>query len=171
MIFKNLILTVKHKALPGQFYIGILSAAFCFFITSCTQLEAFEKNSSIPKYQWQSNFEATGSFTITDTTMPYKTFIVLRHTDAYRYNNIWLNVGIAEPGDTMVYRKADIPLGTDAAGWIGTGMNDIWEIRQLLMVKKFNKTGTYKFAISQIMRDDPLPAVMSAGLRIEKFTP
>jgi len=61
-------------------------------------------------------------------------------------------------------------LGTDANGWIGTGMNDIWEIRQPLFGKsfKFKKPGTYSFTITQIMRDDPLPAVMSAGLRLEK---
>ncbi len=140
----------------------------CIFISSCTQLETFEKNTSIPNYQWNSNFKTEGSFLITDTAATYKAYVVLRHTDAYKYNNIWLNVGIAEPGDSLHFRKVDMQLGTDADGWAGSGMNDIWELRQLLMIKRFTKTGTYKFAISQIMRDDPLPAVMSAGMRLEK---
>ena len=173
MIFKNVnsSYTVKNIVLQMRFFNCCLPLALCFFTFSCTQLETFEKNTNIPQYQWQSDFKAAGSFTITDTTTSYKIFIVLRHTDAYSYNNIWLNVGIAEPGDSMIYRKADIPLGTDASGWDGTGMNDIWEIRQLLMVKKFSKTGTYNFIISHIMRDDPLAAVMSAGLRLEKALP
>jgi gliding motility-associated lipoprotein GldH len=139
-------------------------------LVSCTQLDTFEKNTSIPKYEWESSFGAKGSFAITDTVSSYATYIVLRHTDAYKYNNIWLNVGIQPPGDTLHYQKVNLQLGTDATGWIGTGMNDIWEVRQMLFNRsvKFKKPGVYNFTISQIMRDDPLPAVMSTGLRIEK---
>jgi gliding motility-associated lipoprotein GldH len=139
-------------------------------LSSCNQLDTFEKNTSIPKYEWKSSFEVKGSFSITDTTSSYITYIVLRHTDAYRYNNIWLNIGIQPPADTAHYQKIDLQLGTDATGWIGSGMNDIWEIRQLLFNRgmKFKKAGIYNFVITQIMRDDPLPAVMSAGLRLEK---
>jgi hypothetical protein len=35
---------------------------------------------------------------------------------------------------------------------------------------KFKKPGTYTYSITQIMRDNPLSAVMSAGLRVEKHT-
>jgi gliding motility-associated lipoprotein GldH len=170
MIFKNtnIFFRVKNKVLQMHCASCLLVIAYCLLFSSCTQLETFEKNTSIPNYQWNSNFKTEGSFLVTDTAATYKAYIVLRHTDAYKYNNIWLNVGIAEPGDSLHFRKVDMQLGTDAAGWAGSGMNDIWEIRQLLMIKRFTKTGTYKFAITQIMRDDPLPAVMSAGMRLEK---
>ncbi len=152
-----------------KFFCVVLLAA-TVQLASCTKLETFEKNTSIPNYQWKSSFEVKGSFTIADTTSSYNTYIVLRHTDAYKYNNIWLNVGIQPPADSMHYQKVDISLGTDASGWIGTGMNDIWEIRQPLFERafKFRKPGTYNFVITQIMRDDPLPAIMSAGLRLQK---
>ncbi len=136
-------------------------------MASCTQTNVFENNTTIPSQAWQSNFTAGGSFTITDTASPYNVYIVLRHTDAYKYNNIWLNVGIQPPGDSMRYNKMTVELATDAAGWMGTGMNDIWEMRQLVYLP-LKKTGIYKYSIGQIMRDDPLPAVMSAGLRVEK---
>ncbi len=170
MIFKKFIkqFYLKGYKQQSQIIYCLLLIANCILISSCNQLETFEKNTSIPNYQWNRNFKTEGSFLVTDTAAAYKAYIVLRHTDAYKYNNIWLNVGIAEPGDSLRYRKVDMQLGTDAAGWAGSGMNDIWEIRQLLLIKRFTKKGTYKFAISQIMRDDPLPAVMSAGMRLEK---
>jgi gliding motility-associated lipoprotein GldH len=159
-------LPIAHCLLP---IVHCLLLIACCLLPSCTQLDTFEKNTSIPNYQWQSSFEAKGSFAITDTATTYNAYIVLRHTDAYKYNNIWLNVGIQPPADTMHYQKVDLQLGTDAKGWVGTGMNDIWEQRQLLfMGRQFKKPGTYSFSIKQIMRDDPLPAVMSAGLRVEK---
>jgi len=79
-------------------------------------------------------------------------------------------VGIQPPADSMHYQKVDLSLGTDATGWMGTGMNDIWEIRQPLFNQafKFKKKGTYNFTITQIMRDNPLPSVMSGRAKAAK---
>lgn len=148
----------------------------CLFVTSticfssCRQIDVFEKNVPIPRYEWNSSFGADGSFIITDTLASYNLSIVLRHTDAYAYNNIWLNVGMQAPGDTMNFQKIDLSLGSDATGWEGTGMNDIWEVRKILngRPRRFIKAGEYRFRIHHIMRDEPLRHVMSVGLRVEK---
>ena len=144
--------------------------AFCWCLLSCGHLELFENNTPIPGYKWRSDFEPGGSFAITDTTAAYTILIILRHTDAYKYNNIWLDVGIQNPGDTMFYQKVDLQLGNDASGWEGSGTNDIWEVRKPLNSKPMHliKPGIFNFRIRQIMRDDPLLHMMSAGLRIEK---
>lgn len=140
-------------------------------LSSCRQTELYEKDTVIPGYKWRSDFPATGSFQITDTTALYNIYIVLRHTDAYAYNNIWLNVGLQAPGDSMQLQKLNLGLGTDAQGWEGVGMNDIREVRKLISAgpKRFRKPGEYRFSISQVMRDDPLEHVMNAGLRLEKL--
>ena len=145
-----------------------ITAAIVFF--SCRQINVFEKNTAIPDSSWQSNFSATGTFNIADTNASYNLYIVLRHTDAYKYNNLWLNVGLQSPGDTMYYQKINLSLGNDANGWEGTGMNDIWEVRKLLNAepRRFKKNGEYFFSIVQVMRDNPLTGIMSAGFRVEK---
>lgn len=139
-------------------------------LSSCRQVDVYEKNKVIPKMEWHQSFAAEGSFDITDTLATYSLGVVLRHTDAYDYNNIWLNVGLQAPGDTMMYQKIDLRLGSDAQGWEGAGMNDIWEVRKPLNAapRRFIKAGTYQFKIFQVMRDEPLRNVMSAGLRVEK---
>ena len=149
----------------------LLPIACCLlFFVSCKQLNVYEKDISIPKYEWQSDFVATGNFTITDTLSSYNIYLTLRHTDAYKYNNIWLNVGMQAPGDSLYYQKINLHLGTDANGWEGNGMNDIWEVRKLLNAepRRFMKAGVYNFSMSQIMRDNPLLHIMNVGLRIEK---
>lgn len=152
-------------------------AAFAFFVSisilqACKNINLFEKNISIPNMQWQNNFSATGSFNITDTVSTYNVYIVLRHTDAYLYNNIWLNAGLQSPGDSgMQFQKINLLLGNDAKGWEGVGMNDIWEVRKLISGRppqRFLKTGEYKFALAQLMRDNPLLNIISVGLRLEK---
>lgn len=155
----------RAGALAG--IIVILGAAFA----SCRQLDVFEKNTNIPGMKWQNNFTATGSFNITDTAALYNIYVVLRHTDGYKYNNIWLNAGIQAPGDSMRLQRINLTLANDATGWEGTGMNDIWEVRKLISSEPkpyFKKAGIYNFSITQIMRDNPLENVMSAGMKIEK---
>ena len=71
----------------------IVPCAFLLFAVSCKQTDVFEKNTVIPKYEWRSDFSATGDFVITDTVSAYSIYLVLRHTDAYKYNNIWLTIG------------------------------------------------------------------------------
>lgn len=149
----------------------LLSAiAIIFLFAYCRQIDLYEKNTTIPGYKWQANFAVTGNFQITDTLSSYNIFIVLRHTDAYNYNNIWLNVGLQSPGDSMYLQNVDLSLGNDASGWEGSGMNDIWEVRKLLsgQPRRFRKAGIYSYTIKHIMRDNPLDGIMSAGLRLEK---
>jgi gliding motility-associated lipoprotein GldH len=141
-----------------------------FLVVSCRQVDVFEKNTTIPHYNWQHNYTVSGSFIIKDTSAAYNIYIVLRHTDAYQYNNIWLKTGLQAPGDTMFFQNINLTLASDATGWEGTGMNDIWEVRKLLngRPKQFKKSGEYKFTINQIMRDNPLAGIMSAGMRVQK---
>jgi gliding motility-associated lipoprotein GldH len=153
---------IKYK-----FWFLLLPIACCLLLTSCTQIEIFEKDTAIPNYQWQPGFTAKGDFVIDDISSPYNIYLVLRHTDAYKYNNIWVNLGLQPPGDSMHIKKVNLILGDDANGWDGTGMNDIWEVRKLMNSQAL-KPGKYSFSISQIMRDNPLLHIMSVGLRIEK---
>ena len=70
----------------------------------------------------------------------------------------------------MRYQKFELQLGSDAKGWEGTGMDDIWELRKLITngPVKFNKAGNYKFSVAHIMRENPLPNILSVGRRVEK---
>jgi gliding motility-associated lipoprotein GldH len=146
-----------------------LFIAVCFF-NACNQMDLYEKNTPIPKLNWYNNFNATGTFNITDTVSLYNIFVVMRHTDTYQYNNIWLNVGLQAPGDSMKTQKINLSLGSDAQGWEGVGMNDIWEVRKLIARLPLKK-GNYNFSIGQTMRDNPLEHIMSVGLRLEKVKP
>jgi gliding motility-associated lipoprotein GldH len=97
-------------------------------------------------------------------------YTVLRHNDAYRFNNIWLEVEFGMGADQIFSGKVNMPLGSDANGWFGIGMNDIWEHRHKINTQPvyFPKPGIYNFSVKQIMRENPLPNVLSAGLRVEK---
>jgi gliding motility-associated lipoprotein GldH len=80
-----------------------------------------------------------------------------------------MNIYIQSPGDTLRKQKLDLKLATDDKGWLGSGMDDIYEHRILITDKPVAlKAGTYRFKLENIMREDPLEHVMNVGIRVEK---
>ena len=143
---------------------------FSFYFISCNKIGVFEKTEQIHKQAWLYNNKPTFTFTITDTISSYNIFIVLRHTDAYNYNNLWLTLGSQAAGDTMRYQNINVELGDDAKGWAGTGMDDIFEVRKNITPGPipFKKSGNYTFSVAQIMRENPLKHILNVGIRVEK---
>ena len=153
-------------------------------LLSCTQIDLYEKVVPVPAHQWRSPFKPQFTFQIKDTTVPYQLYLLLRHNNKYRYNNIWVNLWAKGPDDTLQKLALELPLASKE-GWLGTGMDDIFEHRIRVGEEAgrfsffqpggdgfhFTKPGEYTFMVEQIMREDPLPDVMNVGLRLEKKRP
>ena len=138
-------------------------------LTACNSIGVFEKNTAFKKQEWAGNNKPSFSFTIKDTMAAYNIYLVLRHTDAYSFNNIWMKVSRKGP-DTSYTQQVDLRLATNGQGWLGTGMDDIWEHRIPITqgATRFRKSGDYEFTLEQVMRQDPLQHVLNAGIRVEK---
>lgn len=155
---------MRISKIPGLLLLLILS--------SCQTIDLYEKTAAIPGHAWKSSFKPSFTFTIKDTSSPYRLFLTLRHNDKYNYNNIYVNLHTRQPGaDSSQTARFDLKL-TDENGWLGSGMDDIYEHRIPLVPDGrdfyFRKPGEYRFTVEQIMREDPLNNVMDVGLRLEK---
>ena len=137
-------------------------------LVSCTTVDLYEKTISLPDHEWKGDFKPEFDFIIKDTTSLYQVFFILRHTEKYNYNNIWINLYSQPPGDTLHKAQYEMRLATNEKGWLASGMDDIYEHRQPLTGKVRLKAGTYKLILENIMREDPLQHVLNAGIRIEK---
>ena len=148
--------------------ITVLLVSSCFF--SCVKIDVYEKQVNIPLQQWYYDNKPSFSFQISDTSSLYNLYIVIRHTDAYNYNNIWLRIGSKAPGDTIQFQNINLSLASDASGWDGTGTDDIFEVRENISPGPvpLKKPGLYTFTVGQIMRDNPLKHILNVGFRVEK---
>lgn len=158
---------------PFQKLLLFLFVAGCLQSTSCSvPSDVFEKDLAIPGQEWHSGWQPTFSFDISreDTANRYNVYLVLRHTDAYNYNNLWIRGSVRQPGDTTTRsQRYDLSLADNQKGWTGSGMDDIYEHRiEIQHSTKFDRPGTYSFTLEQIMREDPLKHVLNIGVRIEK---
>jgi gliding motility-associated lipoprotein GldH len=150
-------------------YIVLLTS---FILNSCTHIDIYEKTVAVPGHQWAGSYKPEFQFEINDNAVPYNVFFVIRHTEKYNYNNIFINLKSKQAGtDSTITQRLDITLATNEKGWLGTGMDDIYEQRIKLSPEAgtyFPKSGTYTFTLEQIMREQPLEHVMNVGIRIEK---
>jgi gliding motility-associated lipoprotein GldH len=147
---------------------GLLSAV----LYGCTTNDLYEKVVLVPGHQWKSSFKPVFTFTIKDTAALYDINLVLRHTEKYSFNNLWVQVSYQAPGEPVQKLSKELELASNEKGWgkSGTGMDDLYEHRLPLNETglRFSKAGVYTFTIEHIMREDPLAHVMNVGLRVEK---
>ncbi len=152
-------------------FLCLLLIACSLWLSSCTTIDLYEKVEAIPKHQWQSTYKPKFTFTITDTTAPYQLYLIIRHNNKYRYNNIWVNLYAKSPVDSAQKFSLELPLA-GKEGWLGSGMDDIFDHRIAFTLDaekfSFSKSGDYTFSLEQIMRDDPLDNIMNVGVRVEK---
>lgn len=159
--------------MKGLNRIFLFLTAGILLLTACQTIELYEKTARIPGHSWKSDFTPSFTFTIRDTSVPYQLFFIIRHSDRYHFNNIYIDLSTRQPGsDSVQTGRYDLRLGTDSEGWLGSGMDDIYEHRVPLTPVGgrffFKKPGDYTFTLKQIMREDPLQQVLNVGLRIEK---
>lgn len=160
-----------HIKLNSRFLYCLL--AFSFFtilLGGCDNVDLFEKRVTLPAQEWKSSNKPTFTFHITDTSSTYQLYLVLRHTEKYSFNNIYVDVSAKGPAsDSSLHAKEDIRLGTDESGWMAEAMDDIYDHRAKLGgVFRFSKPGDYTFTLQQIMREDPLKHMIDVGIRLEK---
>lgn len=151
------------------FSVHFLLIIGCLLIlVSCDRNRVYEKNITIPKYIWDSKVKPSFTVEIKDTSVLYNLYVNVRHAEIYPYQNIWLLVGTQFPDSTGASKRIEIMLANEEGKWFGEGLGDIWDYRSLIQENAyFNKPGTYVFSLEQNMRQDPLPGIMSVGIRIE----
>jgi len=95
--------------------------------------------------------------------------LISRHHNAYHYKNIWVELSHSSAGEKAQTETFNLNLADDQKGWLGTGMDDIYDQRIPLYSKpvKLNY-GIHTFTIKHTMREDPLQNILSTGIRIEK---
>ena len=149
-----------------SFQLIILALIF----SACSETGLYEKVHFLKGNAWSSNQQPEFVFEVKDTVSRYQVYFLIRHGDAYEFNNVWIRLNSKLPGDSVERKdRFDIPLANQNK-WLGSGMDDIFDHRVLLYREpvKFSKTGQYTISIGHDMRVEPLDHVYNVGLRIEK---
>lgn len=155
---------LKTSALAGLF---LLMAVF----SSCDSNRVFEENQDLPESQWAVDLAPTFTFEITDTTQRYNVFFNVRNAIQYPFYNLYLRHYLVGPdGNQISSALHEVLLMDPKTGKPkGSGAGDIFDHRfEALKGITFARPGSYQLKIKQYMRQDPLPGIMSIGVRVEQ---
>jgi gliding motility-associated lipoprotein GldH len=155
------------KQFTGVWFAIVLSFLLTGFY-SCKPIALYEQTKHFSSQQWKSEEKASFVFELKDTTAFYNVYIVLRHTQAYHFNNIWLNISIQpSSGKSQIFRT-NLKLANNTQ-WLGSEMGDVVEHRIALFSQPVAlQKGRYQFVLQHIMRENPLQGILQAGIRVEK---
>ncbi|AHF17976.1 gliding motility lipoprotein GldH [Niabella soli] len=135
---------------------------------SCGQVVVNERIADIPAHKWQQQRAAIVDLDVKETA-PYQLYFIFRHTEQYPYNNIVAKVTIKDTLNKVVTAlTVNAPLTASSGKWEGNAVDDLYDhfikLNTIVPLRK----GRYHFIITQLMKDDPLPFVLNAGIAIEK---
>ncbi len=144
-----------------------------FSLSSCgTESAYYQKQVGIPETLWYADNQPEFSVELNDSSFNYNLFLLIRHDEAYPYANLWYNLKIKKPGDSVYSQEVrlETTLADSDGKWLGLGINDITEHKLPIRIADsvlFDQTGLYHFKIEQAMRTNPLPSILNVGLIIE----
>ncbi len=152
--------------------IAFILLSIFFVLSACETKQLFEQSTIYPNHNWPSKQATKYQFMVTDTAASYKIFFVIRHHNAYHYKNIWLDISMKSPTNIITKKVANLNLADDARGWLGSGMDDIYDQRIPLTAAPLQlNRGINEISVQHTMREDPLDNILSTGIRVEKVKP
>ena len=143
-------------------------------LSACNNNRVFEKDVDISGMKWHKDSVLVFNFEITDTLSRYNFYYNVRNTLSYPYYNMYVTYYMTDSLDRRL--SSDLQtfdlLHPKTGKPYGDGLGDIFS-RSLLALKnvRFKKPGKFSFKLKHYMRRDPLPEVVSMGIRIEKVPP
>jgi gliding motility-associated lipoprotein GldH len=152
----------------------LILLAGLLILGACKKIDLYEKTVARPAHEWKASYKPSFEFAIEDSISPYELFFVCRHSDKYNFNNIIFRVTLTDPQGKTYSFETEKQLGTNDQGWLGVGMDDIYEHRISLNKEliaagiSLKNKGNYSISLEQIMRENPLKQVFNVGLRLER---
>ncbi|MDO1444862.1 gliding motility lipoprotein GldH [Rhodocytophaga aerolata] len=152
-----------------KYILFVVAISTIFF--ACDSDRVYEQNHTIPNNQWYIDSIPSFTFTITDSTAAYNIYYNIRNANSYPYYNLYLTYYLLdEEGNQVSARLQELTLLDPKTGKpLGNGLGDIFDHQIVALPNfKFPKAGTYTIRLKQYMRQDPLPSIMSVGIRVEQ---
>jgi gliding motility-associated lipoprotein GldH len=151
----------KLRAL--MFFCGLLAVLLC----GCDANTIVDSNLSMPARNWNYANKVKTVIEIKDTSKPVSIYFKLRHTNDYRYSNIFVLFRIKAGGQKTQTRRYEYKLAQPDGQWNGSGSGNLYTyVMPLLTNYKFPAAGKYLLEIEQNMRDNPLREISDAGIKV-----
>lgn len=141
-------------------------------MAACNSEPVIHRSYPVPAFSWSQKDSLSWEIPITDSLATYEVFIEVRNDNSYEYRNLALEILEWTPDSTLIRCDTLNLQLTDKNGrWAGDGWGSLYQNSFVYeKQKRFNQTGTYRYAILPAMTDKRLSGIQSIGLKINKTT-
>lgn len=136
------------------------------FLQSCMDHHIADVNMAVQENSWAYAKSLKTAFEISNTKTSYRVNFKLRHTQDYRYANLYILMHLKGKGLNKSTRY-QFKLANLNGEWRGQGSGDIFSYTfPLLTDFRFVQPGKYEIEIEQNMRDNPLQGISDIGVSV-----
>jgi gliding motility-associated lipoprotein GldH len=147
-----------------------------FVFVSCDSNSVFDKYKSVPN-QWHKDSIVSFKVNPPDSINAYNLFVTLRNTNDYKFNNLFLIVGMNFPNGKVIKDTLEYKMAKPNGELLGSGFSDVkenklWYKEQVV----FEESGEYTVNIQHAMRENgkvngviDLEGITDIGFRIESI--
>ena len=144
---------------------------FVSLLSGCDKNVVYKAHEDIDDGLWYIKNKPSFKVEITDTTQAYNLYYVLRNALQYPYYNLYITRNfVGSDGKVISNTLEEVFISNETTGKpYGHGLGDLFDHKiPFLKNHRFPRSGTYTFTISQSMRQNPLPFIISVGISVEK---
>ena len=149
--------------------IALLGLSVLLF--GCDDSVVYKAHENIDDGLWYIKNKPEFKVEIKDTTARYNVYYLFRNTLQYPYYNLYLTRQLTGPDGKMISNALEeLFVSSEITGKpYGKGLGDLFDHKvPFLKNYSFPRSGKYTFTLSQSMRQNPLPFLMSVGISVEK---
>lgn len=148
----------------------VLLATISMLLLSCQSGVIFTEFQSLPLCGWEADSVRVFSPNLTDSIGDYQMQIMLRHTDRYAYQNLWLFVDIKCDSICLRRDTIEVMMANDHGEWYGQGTSK-YTLPIIYLEQIPLQGGDYQIVVQQAMREDTLRGINDVGLKVIRNNP
>ena len=146
---------------------------FCFLAAAiffgCNNNLIFSDFYNIPSTGWNKDSVFSFDVEIFDTLATYEIAVLVRNTDDFPRQNLWLGIELAKDGKVLSIDTTEFFLSSDYGKWVGSGIGSYFDNEfQYKQNVTFYKSGKYTYNIRHFMRFEDLKGLKYIGLKVFK---
>ncbi|MBQ8704198.1 MAG: gliding motility lipoprotein GldH [Bacteroidales bacterium] len=151
-----------------RLHIFLVAALTLTALTACNRNVFYDRQHSVNEHGWLPTESVVFDVDVADTTTVYNFLMEVRNTVDYPYANTFLFLTTTFPDGSLSHDTLEFPLADVSGRWLGKRTGRFVDTRYYFRRNaRFPMEGTYRFAVSNGMRDSAISGLKDIGLRIE----
>lgn len=140
--------------------------------SACRNETKYHSFQYIKNKDWNKSDTLIYNIPVTASKGIYRLQIEIRHTDNYKYKNLWLEMSNNLKDSTRFVKDSiQLKLADKSGRWYGDGIGGLYQF-DTLFTKRIIVSQTannHSLRITHIMRDNSLPGIRDIGIRLDKI--